>query len=185
VSETLRNRAVLWGIPLYGHTAVLHDALVGTSGAFSDSIRGLGNLASFGQEVELRIVPTKQNLDSLHRIVSFLAFSYLSVRTISIMHLEPKGLARKNYSSLYVPVREQVPHLEAATEVGERYGLSVRLFNYPLCLLSENLRSRAVQSISDWKNYYPAACNGCRVRKECGGFFTSAIGRFLEKVEVL
>ncbi|EPD8228418.1 His-Xaa-Ser system radical SAM maturase HxsC, partial [Escherichia coli] len=36
----------------------------------------------------------------------------------------------------------------------------------------------AVQSISDWKNYYPKECDGCTQKPSCAGYFSSSKGRF-------
>ncbi|MFC1333182.1 MAG: His-Xaa-Ser system radical SAM maturase HxsC [gamma proteobacterium symbiont of Clathrolucina costata] len=182
VVSNIGEREVLWGIPLYGHKASLHDDLVGSSGAFIDTLDGLSNLSNLGQVVELRIVPVRRNIKTIANILEFITSNYLSIKTISIMNMEPKGLARKNYSNTHVPVEEQVEYIERAVRVGERYGCSVRLFNYPLCLLSEYLRHRAVKSISDWKNYYPGECSGCEMQTDCGGMFASAVGRFQEQV---
>jgi hypothetical protein len=113
------------------------------------------------------------------------AVTLSGIGVISIMNMEPKGLARHSFATSYVPVRDQVRALEEAVTVAMRYGLPVRLFNYPLCLLSESLREVAVKSISDWKNYYPEECNKCRLRDECGGLFSSAEGRFLEQIKAV
>lgn len=185
VCERINGRTVVWGIPLYGHTAHLHDGLVASEGAFAETITGLSNLAVHGQEVELRTIPTRDNLEHLAHIVTFVAVVLTGIRTVSIMNMEPKGLGRRSFSSLYVPVKDQVPALEAAVTLAQRYGVHVRLFNYPLCLLSEDLREFSVQSISDWKNYFPVECDECSLRKHCGGFFSSSTGWFLEKVEAV
>lgn len=182
VAELVDDRDVLWGIPLYGHYADLHDHLVGDSGAFIDTAQGLSNLTSQNQHVELRIVPVAENLMYLQNIIEFISSNYLNLQIVSVMNLEPKGYAHKNYDSLHVDVVQQVPYLEHAVEAAERYGLKICLFNYPLCLLSEQLRTWAVQSISDWKNYYTEECVGCMLQTQCGGFFTSSKGRFLEKI---
>jgi len=182
VTDHLEGRDVLWGIPLYGHYAGLHDHLVGGKGAFIDTARGLSNLLNQGQNIELRIVPVANNLSYLNNIIEFITSNYLNIRIISIMNVEPKGYARKNFDSLYVSVHKQLHYLEQAIDLAERYGLQIRLFNYPLCLINEYLRNRAVQSISDWKNYYADECSGCRLKPQCGGLFVSSAGRFLENI---
>lgn len=185
VARLLCGRSVLWGIPLYGHKATVHDQLVASGGAFAETTRGIGNLAAHGQAIEIRIIPTQSNLDHLAHIVSFIAANYVGVNIISIMNIEPKGWGRKNYRELYVPVRQQNAGMLNAVQLGTRYGFDIRLFNYPLCLLDEDLRRYSCRSISDWKNYYPDECRTCGARSACGGFFTSATGQFIESVEAL
>ena len=182
VKEKLSGREVLWGVPLYGHKSSLHDYLVDAHGAFIDTIKGLSNLTQYGQNIELRIVPTKNNIQHLTRIIDFIASNYLNIKVISIMNMEPKGYGRKNFNFLYENVSNQIKYLESAIEIGESYGLFIRLFNYPICLLSEVLRVKANKSISDWKNYYPDECFNCEEKNNCGGFFASATGEYLEKV---
>jgi His-Xaa-Ser system radical SAM maturase HxsC len=184
VVELVAKRPLLWGIPLYGHESSVHDPLVGADGAFIETVNGLLNLCGYGQSIELRIVPSKQNIYNLRDIVQFVVSSFSSVRIISIMNLEPKGWGRANYGSLYVNVRDQSSSLRSAVSVACTANREVRLFNYPLCLLPNELRRFAVKSISDWKNYYPDECSGCRILEECGGFFASATGKFREVVEV-
>ena len=185
ISEEINDKVVLWGIPLYGHKASLHDELVQSDGAFVDTVQGLLNASEYGFLIELRIVPTARNIGYLGHIVSFVAENIPFVNCISIMNLEPKGWARKNYNSLYVEVKKQNPSLLDAYNVSRKKGLNIRLFNYPLCLIDEKLRRIAVKSISDWKNYYPPECEGCKSLDDCGGFFTSATGKFIEPVEAI
>ena len=185
VSEEVADRVVLWGVPLYGHKASLHDELVKSKGAFADTVQGLLHASEYGFPIELRIVPTARNLGHVKHIVSFVAEHIPFVHCVSIMNLEPQGWARKNYHSLHVPVQKQNPGLLDACRAARVKGLEVRLFNYPLCLLDETLRPIAVKSISDWKNYYPPECDSCQLFDDCGGFFTSATGRFIEPVEAI
>ena len=53
------------------------------------------------------------------------------------------------------------------------YSFDISLFNYPLCHISEELHKFAKKSISDWKNSFPAECEYCTIKSDCGGFFAS------------
>ncbi len=181
--QYIQGRDIVWGIPLYGHTNSIHDTLVGAKGAFIETVSGLVNLGAIGQVIELRIIPVQQNLKYLSHIVEFITDSLSFVSVISVMNLEPKGWARNNFAALTTSVKEQSFWLSKMIEIAELKGISIRLFNYPLCLLPENIRAYADQSISDWKNYFPAVCNGCDLKQNCCGFFTSATGNFIEAVE--
>lgn len=183
LDEYLKGRDLVWGIPLYGHTQKLHDSLVGAYGAFLETVEGLLNLATVGQSIELRIIPVQENLCHLGHLIDFVAAFLPFVSIISVMNLEPKGWARNNYERLATGVREQSPWLLRMIEAANTRGVAIRLFNYPLCLLPVDVRPYAYQSISDWKNYYLEKCNSCELRKDCGGFFTSSVGNFIEEVE--
>jgi len=184
VGVAANGRDILWGIPLYGHRASLHDALVNAPGAFTETVAGLLNALGLRFRIELRIVPTLGNVAYLPAIVRFVTSSLPGIEVISIMNLEPKGWARTNYKRLYVPVQQQNPALIDAVGIARLAGCDLRLFNYPLCLLAEELRRFAVRSISDWKNYFPPECERCALRTECCGFFASASGIFRETVQV-
>lgn len=181
--DAAAGRDICWGVPLYGYEASLHDELVSASGAFLETFQGLLNAGAHGLKIELRVIPVSRNYEALPRIVEFLATHLSFVDVISVMQLEPKGWGRKNYADLYVPVSDQAPHLVNAIEIARNRDIPIRLFNYPLCLLPEMVRSYAVQSISDWKNYYPEGCDSCSIKSRCGGFFTSAQGRFIEEIK--
>jgi His-Xaa-Ser system radical SAM maturase HxsC len=183
LNEHLVGRDVIWGVPVYGHKSQLHDTLVRAKGAFQETISGLINLSSIGQSIELRVIPVQENLNHLGHLIEFISSSLPFVSVISVMNLEPKGWARNNYDQLVTSVREQARWLSLMIDVANTRGIAIRLFNYPLCLLPEEIRPYAYQSISDWKNYYPEKCTGCDLIKNCGGFFTSAIGNFIEEVE--
>lgn len=183
ISMLVEKRIVLWGIPIYGHRSSLHDNIVNSEGALVDTLQGLAHICEYGLQVEVRIVSCSNNIAYLPDIVNFIANSFMSLKTISIMNMEPKGLARKHYKSLYVPIKKQNKYILKAIDYGIRYGLDIRLFNYPLCLLDLELRSYAAKSISDWKNYYPHECSRCKLKNQCGGFFTSATGNFIETIE--
>ena len=53
-------------------------------------------------------------------------------------------------------------------------GMTVSIYNLPLCVLPRSLWPFARQSISEWKNRYPDECEPCVVKDHCAGFFASA-----------
>jgi len=181
VTETLGERFCLWGIPIYGYESQIHNYLVDADNAFIETVSGIRNLLGSGQAIEIRIVPVRDNLKSLPLIIDFIQSNLNQVTYVSIMNMEPKGLARKNFNSLFVPQHDQNSALLEAIEIAETHSLKIRLFNYALCQIDAYLHKYACKSISDWKNYYTDECNACTKKTECGGMFTSADGRFLEK----
>lgn len=185
VMKTVTDKSIVWGIPLYGHKNSIHDSLVGSKDAFKETVEGILNLSNYGQYIELRIIPVKENIKTLPRIIDFIVSSLPNVSVISIMNLEPIGWAKYNYNSLHVDVEKQVEYLQSAVMLSEVHGIDIRLFNYPLCLISDELQHYACQSISDWKNYYAKECETCSLKPNCCGFFTSAKGKFIEIVEAV
>lgn len=181
VAKRAESLPISFGIPLYASRAEVHDHLVGTNGAFKETVIGLLNAGNLGISIELRFIPTRENIDEMVATTEFVTRVLSNVSQISIMNLEATGWAKKNWGDLYLTPDSYQNTLEAAVTQAERAGLPVLLFNYPLCHLSEQLRPFTVKSISDWKNYYPDECNGCKLKGICSGFFASSQGRFHQK----
>ncbi len=182
VMSVLPDTDIIWGIPIYGHISSLHDTLVKADHAFIETILGISNLLSCGQNIEIRIVPVSENYKYLEHIIQFLIAHFKFLGCISIMNMEPMGYARSNFKKLFVPVKEQNPYLIKAVKTGVQAGLDMQLFNYPLCLIDEGIRGYAKKSISDWKNYFTNECNSCILKKGCCGFFTSSKNQYIERI---
>jgi His-Xaa-Ser system radical SAM maturase HxsC len=167
-----------FGVPLYSSLPSVHNKLVGSDDAFNETVIGLINAGNIGLNIELRIIPTAHNLKELPTLVEYAGRTFSNISQISIMNLEPEGFARKNWDKIYVMPSYYSESLLNAVKVARRNSLRTLLFNFPLCHIPINLHTIAVQSISDWKNYYPDECNTCSKKAECGGYFKSSKGRY-------
>lgn len=179
------HNSVVFGIPLYGALARVHDELVGSPGAFGETVAGLINAGNLGISVELRVIPTQQNLQELVPIIELALRCFSGLQQVSIMNLEPTGWARPNWNRLYCDPNLYADQLVEIVHRAGLAGLPVYLFNYPLCHLPKALHPWAVRSISDWKNYYPEQCEGCTLRPDCGGFFSSSQGQFHQSPRII
>ncbi|WP_374962221.1 His-Xaa-Ser system radical SAM maturase HxsC [Spongiibacter tropicus] len=177
VAQRCEGLHLVFGIPLYASNAEIHDHLVGAKGAFADTMLGLINAGNSGIPIELRFIPTTSNRFQLASTVELAARCFSSITQISVMNLEPTGWAKKNWHALYIDPSMYSAELENGLEAGLAGGLPVVLFNYPLCHLTPKLRSHAVKSISDWKNYYPDECTECIEISRCSGYFSSSKGK--------
>lgn len=169
---------ITFGIPLYSSRQTVHDQLVGSEGAFKETVCGLINAGNLGINIELRIIPTKANYLELPDIIEYVGRVFSNINQISIMGLESIGWARKNWQDIFIDNNEVASYLLAPIEVASRSRLDVVIFNYPLCHLPYALWKYSVQSISDWKNYYPKECDACTEKNNCAGYFSSSKGRF-------
>jgi His-Xaa-Ser system radical SAM maturase HxsC len=175
----LRN--ILFASPLHAANAGLHDKITGVAGSFDETLTGLLNLAFCGATLEIRVVVNRHNYKSIPQVVSFVRSRLRTANyIIALMQLEPTGWAKNRYDQLYVSADEQGEYLSEALTASTTYGQDIVLFNYPLCHVPTEARPYAARSISDWKNYFPAKCDLCTLRKDCGGFFASAKGRVIE-----
>lgn len=175
ISEKLN---LTFGIPLYSSIAATHDYLVGSLGAFDETVRGLINAGNLGVNIELRVIPTRQNIAELPGLVEYVHRVFSNVTQISVMGLESTGWARKNWASISIDNYADTNIFRQLNTVAGRTGIPLVFFNYPKCQLPQDLWPLAVQSISDWKNYYPAECEKCSEKSSCTGYFSSSKGRF-------
>jgi His-Xaa-Ser system radical SAM maturase HxsC len=166
---------LLFGIPVHGYRADLHDYLTNVAGSYGETMDGLINLGYAGANLEVRIVVNSYNYEQLPKIVSRIVSSLRYSRFfIAVMQLEPAGWAKNRYADLYVPADRQSRYLELAVNEACLSGTPISLYNYPLCHLPKSLTPFAVKSISDWKNHFPKDCDRCILKTDCAGFFKSA-----------
>jgi His-Xaa-Ser system radical SAM maturase HxsC len=162
---------VLWGVPLYADDAALHDEIVGKRGAFVRLMRSLALLARCGAAIELRTVLVKTNALGLASLARFVATHLPFAHFWAIMQLENIGYGRMNWGTLFFDSGATFAPVAAAIDTAQARGLSVALYNFPLCTVPIPYRQYAHASISDWKRRYLKSCESCRVRESCGGFF--------------
>ena len=161
-------------IPVYSDNAPEHDYVVQARGAFDQTIQGLHRLARFEQAVEIRVVLHKLTIPRLNDLAHFIYRNLPFASHVALMGLEITGFTRPNLNKLWIDPYEYQSELERAVEYLAIRGMSVSVYNHPLCLLPRDLWKFARRSISDWKNVYFEVCESCGVRQQCGGFFMSA-----------
>ena len=169
------HKDMMLGIPIYSDDPVLHDYVVQSKGAFDETIRGVLNLKSLGQKVEIRVVLHKQTIPRLVNLCEFLARNLLFVDHVALMGLEMTGFTRANIEDLWIDPYEYRDTLSAATLLLKNYGMNVSIYNHQRCLINDDVVFANRKSISDWKNEYVSECQGCSKLSECGGFFTSGM----------
>ncbi|QIO88538.1 His-Xaa-Ser system radical SAM maturase HxsC [Stenotrophomonas rhizophila] len=161
-----------WGIPLYGDRYALHDYVVQSEGAFSETLRGLYALDAANQRVEIRVVLVKPSVERLVQLARYIWRNLPFVEHVALMGIEPIGFAKAHQKELWADPADYASSLSEAVTLLAEGGIPVSLYNLPLCALDGSLWPYAVQSISPWKNDYLPACEKCSVRDRCGGFFS-------------
>ena len=172
----VRHADIMIGIPLYADVADVHDYVVQARGAFDETIRGILSLKRAGIPVEIRFVIHRDTYERLPQFAEFIARNLLLVDHVALMGLEPIGFAKANAEHLWIDPFEYQVQLTSAVERLARAGVVVSVYNHQLCVLDRRLWRYAQKSISDWKNEYLPKCEGCTVRHQCGGFFSSGLG---------
>lgn len=170
----IHRQHVTWAIPLYSDVGELHDHIVQASGAFRETLHGVLNLAERQCAIEIRVVLHKLSIDRLIKLAEFITRNIPFARHVALMGLEPIGLAKRNMDSLWIDPVDYAEALAEATHVLADAGMRVSIYNLPLCVIPSSVRTFARQSISEWKNMFPAECNACSWQSKCAGFFSSA-----------
>lgn len=166
---------MMLGIPIYSDDPTRHNYIVQSTNAFSETIRGILNLKSLNQKVEIRVVIHKQSAPRLLKICEFISRNLLFVDHVALMGLEVIGFTRANLDDLWIDQSEYKDELSKSVHLLKNYGLNVSIYNHQLCLINEDIKFAYRKSISDWKNEYANECIDCTRKDECGGFFTSGI----------
>ncbi len=130
------NRAAESGLDeitfsLHGHTAKLHDALVGTPGAFEEEVAGLkAALASGRFIVNVDIVINKRNVKHLPEMLE--TFVSWGVREFDLLHVIPFGNAwTEAREHLFYDLEENLPYLQKAFAFARRPDIHVWLNRFP------------------------------------------------------
>jgi His-Xaa-Ser system radical SAM maturase HxsC len=168
------HQNLLIGISLQADVEKLHDEIMGARGCFSQTVRGLHNLALAKQKVEIRVVIIKNNYKRLPQLAEFIYRNFPFAKHIAFMGLEVIGKAEDNYEMIWVEPKIYAPFLERAIwHLHQRY-LDVSIYNLPYCLLPQILWGFARDSISDWKKTYLEPCMTCSVKEKCPGVFSTS-----------
>lgn len=167
-----RHQDLQIDIPLFSDIAEEHNRIVGAK-TFYKTVQGLYNLALFHQRIGLRMVIHKQTYKRLPQFADFIYHNFPFVAQIAFMQMETTGLAKENFDDLWIDPYDYNDELREAVLLLADRGMKPYIYNAQLCVLPENIRCYAQQSISDWKDIYISECEGCVLKGQCAGFFES------------
>ena len=171
---SVANKNTMVGIPVYGAEETLHDYVVQAKNAFNETLNGVLNLGELGQLIEIRVVLHKATAPQIVQIAEFICRNLPFVDQVALMGLEMMGLARGNFSQVWIDPVDYIEELAEAVQMLAANKIHTMVYNHQLCVLHHDIWRFAVKSISDWKNEYDAVCKSCEVVDTCGGFFHSA-----------
>ena len=167
-----RHQDLQIDIPLFSDIAEEHNRIVGAK-TFYKTVQGLYNLALFHQRIGLRMVIHKQTYKRLPQFADFIYHNFPFVAQIAFMQMETTGLAKENFDDLWIDPYDYNDELREAVLLLADRGMKPYIYNAQLCVLPEDIRCYAQQSISDWKDIYISECEGCVLKGQCAGFFES------------
>lgn len=167
-----RHKDLQIDIPLFSDIADEHNAIVGAK-TFYKTVGGLYNLATFRQRIGIRVVIHKKTYRRLVHLADFIYHNFPFVSHVAFMQMETIGLAENHIDELWIDPFDYNNELREAVLLLHERGISTYIYNAQLCVLPDEIKGFAVQSISDWKDIYLPECDLCILKGKCGGFFES------------
>lgn len=180
-----RHQDLQIDIPLFSDIAEEHNRIVGAK-TFYKTVQGLYNLALFHLRIGLRIVVHKQTYKRLPQFADFIYHNFPFVVQIAFMQMEITGLAKENFEELWIDPYDYNIELREAVLLLAGRGMKPYIYNAQLCILPEDIRHYAQQSISDWKDIYIPECDGCVLKGQCAGLFEAnrqSHSAYIKKIE--
>jgi His-Xaa-Ser system radical SAM maturase HxsC len=159
-------------VPIFSDIADEHNRIVGAK-TFYKTVQGLYNLASFYQRIGLRIVVHKLTYKRLPQLADFIYHNFPFVCQVAFLQMETTGTAETNLEELWIDPHDYNEELKQAVLLLSNRGICTKIYNAQLCILPHEIREFAVNAISEWKDTYLPECEGCKLRKQCGGLFAS------------
>lgn len=159
-------------IPIFSDIPREHNDIVGAN-TFYKTVKGLYNLALYRQRIGIRIVIHKLTYKRLPQLAQYIYHNFPFVSQVAFMQMETIGCAENNISQLWIDPADYNDELSEAIEILDMRGMNPFIYNAQLCVLPENIRKYAVQSISEWKDIYIDKCQDCDLKGQCAGFFSA------------
>ncbi len=165
----------LFGIPLYGPNASIHDSITQSNGSFFQTVQGLHNLQQKGIPFELRFVETSINSMSFLETCVFIAQNFPKTTVVNIIALELTGSAYENRNKVWIPYEKAFQNSRNGIKYLIKSGINVSFYNFPLCKVDRSYWQLCSKSITDYKIRYAEDCKDCELKTICGGVFSSTL----------
>lgn len=162
-----------FAIPVHSADSGVHDMITQSKDSFIQTDRGIKNLLHEQQKVEVRIVVSRKNADTLVDTAKYIVDNYKGVFCVNFVGMEMMGNAALNKESLWIDYSEAFKKSKDAIDILVGAGIDVQLYNFPLCAVNRGYWHIAAKSITDYKIRYMDECDECSVKEICGGFFYS------------
>ena len=117
---------------IHGVNARIHDALVGTKGAFDQEIKGLQNALDDGRVIiNIDVCVNRGNVKTLPDLLE--KFTNMGVYEYDLLHVIPFGRAyTEGKETLFYDLEEMRPYLLAAFEYSKRPDMHIWLNRFPV-----------------------------------------------------
>ncbi len=162
-------------IPLHSSDPKVHDAITQSPNSFIQTDKGIKNLVSENQKVEIRVVLSQANINSIPALGEYVLREYPGIISVTFIGMEMMGNAAVNKESLWIDYDKAFKKIKETINLIIKSGTNVLLYNFPLCCVDKGYWHIAARSITEYKIRFPEECSGCSVKEICGGFFFSTM----------
>jgi len=133
-------------IPIYGSTALTHDAMTGVTGSYEELISALDNLFyvkdkySLQTKIELRLLMSNFTNKENVKIVEFIAERYSSVDYINLNGLQLSSRTTNYEDMIETSLHESRKYLQETVRRISEYGIKGTVTGIPICILGEEFK---------------------------------------------
>jgi len=164
-------------IAIHGFDSKSHDFITGVKGSFKQTIEGIKNIFAVRKnikngsfvEVEIRVILTKLNYQKLERIFGFLYKNFSEAEKIVLIFPEFEGICQENFSVVGITYKDALPEIQIAVNNWADRFKEIRLYHFPLCVLSPNLWPYAWRTLRKEEVVFLDRCGECAYQKYCLG----------------
>lgn len=169
--ERVQPSQMTIGIPIHGADAATHDRITQAPGSYEQTILGIRHLLHLGCSVEIRFVISGLNVDNITQMARLVAGELRGVDSVKFMGLEMTGNAAVYSDDVWISYQEAFDAARTGIDILLAHGITVELYNFPLCMVDSMYWPLCRKSISGYKIHYHDDCKDCRVKDACGGIF--------------
>ncbi len=168
----------VFGVPFHSSYPKVFDEITQVPGSFMQTVKGINNLTSAGQSVELRIIINMLNYSMLPEIAWFIRKNFPAVDKVLFISMDLIGNAAINKDILAVRISKTTPYLHKAIDILEGH-FQILLNQIPLCLLDPDYHKFAHRgTFVEREHSFSKWCKNCIRKKDCGGTWKSYISFF-------
>ncbi len=159
-------------VPFLGYNDKTHDDITNVSGSFKETKEGVSNILKYRNKthrLEIRIVLSRKNFIFLDKMMDFVYDEFKEIDSLVVLFPLVMGSCRANFKNIGLEYRRIMPKLENILDDRLHYFKDLRLYHFPLCIISRHLWSHTCRSLVDDIIHFSEKCSRCLHKKHCLG----------------
>lgn len=167
----ISNKRFTVAISFHSLNKQTFEKITGIKNSYQQTLSGIINLSKYFQgNIEIRIVIHKLNVNEIEKTMLFIKDILIANKNwyIVLIHYEIEGVGEENKNKIRLKLSESANILKGINTEFFKI-ISIRLYHFPLCVLTPELRKYAWVTLSNEDVIYTQKCKGCKARKRCVG----------------